>query len=229
MLITKPSQYTPMRAMKSPILLVIVLCLVACTSEKRSENSEQQSENSEQRLENPEDWSDEQVAQWFDQKDWLGQLSLQPDSSINRKEFAIRYHQHKDRWDAAFDFLENEDLSALPAGNHELDGRNVYAIVSEYTTKNPEEVQFEAHKDYTDLQFVISGIEYIGLARLAAATEVTPYSEERDIAFYEVDESEKLLAHPGTFFIFFPQNAHKPGLIVEDSSFVKKLVIKVKN
>lgn len=177
----------------------------------------------------PESWSEDEVNAWFDDKEWLGSTGLTPDPSINRKEFAIRYHQHKDRWDKAFSFLVNEDLSALKTGNHEIDGKDVYVIVSEYNSKDPEEVKYEAHKKYTDLQYVVSGTEYIGLTDLPGAAVVTPYDDERDIAFYQAEGGVNLTANPGKFFIFFPGNVHRPGMRAGESVPVKKIVIKVKN
>jgi beta-galactosidase beta subunit len=32
---------------------------------------------------------------------------------------------------------------------------------------------------------------------------------------------------PGTFFLFFPTDAHRPGIKVEGNDVVKKLVIKI--
>lgn len=202
--------------MKHYTSLLIALCfLIGCTSERSSEN--------------PREWSDEQAAEWFDQRAWLGQSKLQPDPSINKKEFAVQYHQHKERWDKAFAFLKGEDLSAIEVGNHEIDGKTVFVIVSEYNTKKPEDIPYESHKNYTDIQYVVSGTEYIGLADLSETSVKIPYDEKRDITFHHADEGQNLLAHPGTFFIFSPQNVHRPGVKVEDNIPVKKVVIKVSN
>ena len=61
-----------------------------------------------QRSTNPEQWTDDQVNEWFMKREWLGATDLQPDPSINKKEFAVRYHQQRDRWDKAFNYLKNE-------------------------------------------------------------------------------------------------------------------------
>ncbi len=181
------------------------------------------------RTENPQEWSDDEISDWFDGKDWIGQTTLQPDPSIDQKQFAIRYHQHKERWDKAFAFLKNEDLSAIEVGNHEIDGKDVYVIISQYNSKNHEDAQYESHKKYTDIQYVVSGTEYIGLTDLSVTSVKTPYNEERDIAFYNAEKGINLMARPGIFFIFFPDNAHSPGMKVEDNVPVKKVVIKVRN
>ncbi|MEB2786367.1 YhcH/YjgK/YiaL family protein [Algoriphagus persicinus] len=114
-------------------------------------------------------------------------------------------------------------------GIHEIQGRDLFVMVTSYSTKKPEEVHFENHKNYTDLQYVVSGREYIGLTGLQNSKIRTPYEMERDITFYDVTNSSNLLAHPGTFFIFFPHNLHCPALKIDQPKDVKKIVIKVKN
>lgn len=187
--------------------------------------------SSEKHVEDPENWTEAQVNEWFEGKEWLGETQMQPDPSIDKKEFAVQYHRNKKRWDAAFAFLKKENLSAIEAGNHALDGKHVFVKVTEYDSKNPEDVFYESHKNYADIQFVISGEEYIGRTDLTETTTVkTPYNAEKDIQFYHVSNGRKLLAKPGTFFIFFPRDAHCPGIKVEDyNTPVKKMVIKVMN
>ena len=45
----------------------------------------------------------------------------------------------------------NTDLAALEAGKHEIDGTNVYANVTSYTTIPWEEAKYESHEHYTDI------------------------------------------------------------------------------
>lgn len=199
----------------TPFLMFALYIMTSCTSSQRPEN--------------PEQWTDDQVAKWFDGKEWLGTAALAPDPSIDQKQFATHYYEHKDRWDKAFDFLQKTDLSSLTVGNHEIDGKDVFAIISEYNTKDPEAVNYESHEKYTDVHSMISGNEYIGSKNASASDIATPYNEERDVTLYQNEGGENLLAAPGKFFIFFPDNVHRPGLKVEESMPVKKLVIKVRN
>ena len=41
------------------------------------------------------------------------------------------------------------------SGKYEIDGKNVYANVTAYTTIPWEEAKYEAHEHYTDIQYVI--------------------------------------------------------------------------
>lgn len=178
---------------------------------------------------NPEKWSDDQVSKWFSQRTWLGSTELQVDSSLNKREFAIRYYNNKENWDRAFNFLKNEDLVALKVGNYELDSQKVFVRVTEYYTKDPAKVLFEAHRNYSDIQYVTSGTEYIEMAPSSDARLVVPYDERKDIEFFEVKGNIRLTANPGTCFIIFPNELHRPSIMVDDSVMVKKIVIKVMN
>lgn len=182
-----------------------------------------------QHSENVRNWSESQASEWFNHKNWLEETGAQPDESIDKKEFATRYHENKERWDIAFAFLKGTNLNTLKPGNHELDGKNVFVKVTEYNSKNPEGVFYESHKNYTDLQYVVSGEENIGIADRSVASVKIPYNEEKDIWFYQVQKGKNLIAKPGTLFIFFPGELHRPGIKVGNSVWVKKIVIKIRN
>jgi len=177
----------------------------------------------------PEQWTEDQVDAWFEGKEWLGETSMQPDPHINKREFAIQYHGNKKRWDAAFAFLRKGDFSGVTVGDHPLDGKDAFARVAEYNSKNPEDAFYESHKNYADIHFLISGEEYIGQTDLSGATVRTPYDGEKDIEFYDASDNQKFLAKPGTFFIFFPGEGHRPSIKVGDNIPVKKVVIKVRS
>ncbi|MCH6233172.1 YhcH/YjgK/YiaL family protein [Cognataquiflexum rubidum] len=173
--------------------------------------------------------TEEEISDWYSQKKWLGQSQLDPHPSIEQEAFAKYYFSNQQLWDKAFDYLNHTDFDNLELGIHEIQGRELFVMVTAYDTKLPEEVFFENHKNYTDIQYVVTGREYIGLTDIESTKIRTPYEEERDITFYEVTGSINLSAHPGTFFIFFPHNVHCPALRIDQAEKVKKIVIKVKN
>jgi biofilm protein TabA len=129
------------------------------------------------------------------------------------------------RFQRAFAFLERNDLTALPAGTHELDGQRVYALVQDYQTKRADEGRWEAHRKYIDVQFIVSGRERFGFApvkRMAAG----PYDEAKDMerpggegAFTEL--------RAGEFMILWPGEPHMPGMAIGDPAAVRKIVVKI--
>jgi YhcH/YjgK/YiaL family protein len=125
--------------------------------------------------------------------------------------------------------LKTNDLSKLEVKRHEIDGINLFAPVSEYLTKNEADAKFETHQKYIDIQYVISGVEQIGVAPISMKNEVlVPYDETKDIEFMTVTQSSSFKATPEKFFIFFPSDIHRPSVKVGENSQVRKIVVKVK-
>jgi biofilm protein TabA len=177
----------------------------------------------------PTTWTNVQVDTWFEKGEWLNGWKIKPDGSINRREFAISYFKNKERWDKAFTFLKTSDLSKLEIKRHDIDGDNLYATVSEYTTKNEADAKFEAHQKYIDIQYVISGTEQMSVAPLNLLKEVvTPYDSAKDVGFMTVAKSKSYTATQANFFIFFPSDIHRPSVKVSENSPLRKIVVKVK-
>lgn len=176
----------------------------------------------------PSEWSDQKTDTWFEKGEWLNGWTISPDASIDRKELAISYFRHSERWDKAFTFLRSNDLNSLEIKRYDIDGDNLFATVSEYITRDEEEVNFEAHRKYIDIQYIISGSEKMSVAPLESRNEVlSPYDDSKDIEFMTVNESSDHIATPEKFFIFFPDDAHRPTVKVNENSPVKKIVLKV--
>jgi YhcH/YjgK/YiaL family protein len=177
----------------------------------------------------PSQWSAKQIDKWFEKGDWLNGWQVKPDATINRKEFAVSYFKHKERWDKAFTFLKDSDLAKMEIKRYDIDGNNLYAPISEYMTKNEEDARYEAHQKYIDIQYVISGKEQIGIAPASLKKEILePYNPEKDIMFMTVERIINFKAGPDRFFIFFPDDLHRPGIRDGESSLVRKVVVKVK-
>jgi YhcH/YjgK/YiaL family protein len=126
-----------------------------------------------------------------------------------------------------FEFLQSEDLKSIPPGRYDIDGNVVFALVSEYDSKNPEDCRLEAHRIYTDIQYLVSGKEMIGHELLFNQTITSEYNIEKDISFFE-GQGTPLLIESGMFAVFFPQDVHRPCIKVDQSVAVKKVVIKLK-
>ena len=62
---------------------------------------------------NPADWSGNKIDKWFEKSEWLNGWSVKPDPTINRKTFVVSYSKNKERWNSAFAFLKENDLTKL--------------------------------------------------------------------------------------------------------------------
>jgi biofilm protein TabA len=176
----------------------------------------------------PTEWSKEKLDRWFNTSEWQNGWNVKPDSSINKRDLAIAYFKNKDRWEKAFMFFKDNDLESLDLKRYDIDGDSLFAIVSEYRTKDPDTAEFEAHRKYIDIQYVISGKEIINIAPISTVKKIlSPYNAEKDIEFVTVEKETDHLATPDKFFIFFPGDAHRPGIKDEANSNVRKIVLKV--
>lgn len=137
------------------------------------------------------------------------------------------YSSLSERIDKAFTYLKQTDFSNIELGKYEIDGDNIFALVNEYNTKDESEGKLEAHKKYIDVQFVAKGRELMGYAPLENQKIINEYNEQNDIIFFEGEKSF-IKVEEGMFAIFFPNDLHMPGINVEKSEFVKKIVLKVK-
>ena len=145
---------------------------------------------------------------------------------INKLSNAEQYYSVSKRIEIALKYLKNTDLAKLEPGKYEIDGKNVLAVVSEYETKDIEKGKWEAHKNHIDIQFVVSGREKIGYTHINEMKPDSEYNEVKDVIFLK-GEGDMLLVNEGTFAIFAPEDAHMPGINVEDSQHVKKVVVKI--
>ena len=172
-------------------------------------------------------WTTQSAAKWLRKNEWKNGITLKVHSSLNKVTFAEQYHKNKAEWDKTFAFLRDSNLATLKPGRYAIDGDNVYAIITEAPSKEFDQSAWESHKKYIDLQYVIKGKEKIGLVQLAEATVTKPYDEAKDYANYSA-AGKYYIAVPDTFFLFFPEDVHRPNIKVEGYDVVKKLVIKIR-
>ncbi len=126
-----------------------------------------------------------------------------------------------------FDFLKNTNLSALEIGKYEIDGKNVFALVSEYDSKAHQDCRLEAHRVYADIQYIVSGREAIGFAPLNGQAVTAEYLPEKDIVFFS-GQTTQMIVEAGMFAVFYPQDVHRPCMQIDGPEKVKKVVVKVK-
>jgi YhcH/YjgK/YiaL family protein len=128
----------------------------------------------------------------------------------------------------AFEYLARTDLAALPLGRTDIEGNDLFLTVSEAETRAPEQVKFEAHRRYIDIQLVVRGQESIGYAPVASLVMAEPYDATKDIEFFSVpQESATLALRAGDFAVFAPGDGHRPSLHLDGPHVSRKVVVKV--
>jgi len=128
----------------------------------------------------------------------------------------------------ALDFAIGFDPSQ-PDGRYEIDGDGIFANVMSYATLAAEELRFEGHEKYIDIQIMLEGEEFMDVS-LGQDLEIdTPYSAQGDAALFKAPRLfSTLLLRPGHFAAVFPGDLHQPSRFVESPKPVRKMVLKVR-
>ncbi|MBQ5830158.1 MAG: YhcH/YjgK/YiaL family protein [Rikenellaceae bacterium] len=144
------------------------------------------------------------------------------DSLKNKAQYAALHP----RFQAVFDFIDNNDVASLPCGRHDIDGDNIFVMVQELDLREVSAARLELHRKYIDIQLLLSGPnEIFGWSeKKDCLTAETEFDEQKDIqlftdipqCFYSVGE--------GQFSILFPEDGHAPML---GEGHVKKCIFKV--
>jgi YhcH/YjgK/YiaL family protein len=170
--------------------------------------------------------TDKEVNEWFNKKEWAAGMKLEPYADINKREFYIQYHKHPEWWAKTFAYLRDNDLTKVANGKAQLEGDSVFVSNTEAPDKDFARTLWESHRNYIDLQYIAAGQEKIMVADLEKMTVTKPYDSARDVANYS-GEGKTFTAVPGTFYLFFPTDVHRPSIKVDDG-VVKKVVVKIR-
>ncbi len=143
---------------------------------------------------------------------------------------AAQYYSFGERFQKALEFLSVTDVRLLENGTHEIDGKNIFAIISEYDTKPLQDGKWESHLKYYDVQYVSSGAEKIGYVYKNKMKLSQEYSVKNDFMLWETmgTNSENFLTvNEGGFLILGPDDVHMPSIMITEAAKVKKVMIKV--
>ncbi len=137
------------------------------------------------------------------------------------------YEWANERFVRAFAYLEALDPN-LPDGKYAIEGDDVFCLMQTFETTPAEGHEFEAHRDFADIQYLVSGEESILWAPTPELTTVTkPYKP--DIEFYGLTPgATDLVLTAGRFCVLFPQDAHAPCIAHGAPCTVRKAVVKVR-
>ena len=143
------------------------------------------------------------------------------------KDLIANYKKYEDissELKKGLEIIVNADFNSLPDGRH-VYSDDIYMNIQTYVTK--QDADYEAHRDYADIQYIISGEEKIGVTPYSLCSPKIPYNKDKDIEFL-TGEGQYIPLREGEFMILLPKDAHKPSITLDNSCEVRKAVVKVR-
>jgi biofilm protein TabA len=129
---------------------------------------------------------------------------------LDRLANAQRYVALHSGFAAALEFL-GKPLDHLSAGRQPIDGERLFVVMNREQGRGHGGAKLESHRKYIDIQLTLSGAEEIGWKATGDCSRPeSPFSAEKDIAFYPDRPESWFAVPPGSIAVFFPQDAHAP-------------------
>lgn len=140
-----------------------------------------------------------------------------------------RYAAVHPRFETAFAAIRRLAEADFQTGVTELDGRDVFVNAIAYETRPREGSLFEAHRAYIDVMYLKSGREAIEWCPTEKLSDITtPYDAGDDALLASLQPGSRLYMQPGDIAVFFPEDAHCPGLDWDAKQNVEKYIVKVR-
>ena len=129
----------------------------------------------------------------------------------------------------AIEHVKAHVTDATPLGKHDIDGNNLFYLISEDTTEPMADRRAEYHARYLDIQIVLKGQEGMTFSVLPAGAPDIDWLAEKDIAFLAGGGARKKpsSSSEGRFCVFYPGEVHKPLCAVGTPAKVRKAVVKM--
>lgn len=122
------------------------------------------------------------------------------------------------------EFIEKNDLKALECGSYDV-AEGIKVSISEYEPATGGD--YEAHRDYHDLQLAITGEEAIDVLPIEFARSSTGYKPDIEFFTEQTAAATRVALTEGTFAFLAPADTHKP-CIKMGTDKIKKAVFKIK-
>lgn len=146
---------------------------------------------------------------------------------LDKIENASLYHAIHPGIAKALDYIKSTAFADLPMGKHEIEGDSLFVILKESPTRPFEDQLLESHIKYIDVQYVVQGVEKMGVTMKAGQEPKKAYDDADDYMLFD-EPYDIITVKSGMFAIFFPDDIHMPDLATGEPSLVKKAVFKVK-
>ncbi len=144
---------------------------------------------------------------------------------LDRTEHFSQYARNIPEIHEVMKFLEKAKAENLPVGKYPI--QNGYILIQEGTTRRFDEADFEVHREYIDIQIIVSGSEYMEYADILDLETKVPFDKEKDVEFLS-GEGCKIQIKPDMFYVLYPEDGHKPSCHFDEPTSYKKVLAKIK-
>lgn len=130
----------------------------------------------------------------------------------------------------SIEYIKDNVNSNTPLGRYDIDGDNIFFMVSDSVSRYISDANPEYHKKYIDVQIVLDGQEGMAVSTLPPHTKVLEDKiADNDIAFVETPKEETMLVlQSNDFIVFLPNEVHKPLCAINNKiETVRKVVVKI--
>ncbi len=171
----------------------------------------------------------ELATSWMESGAWRnGFEKAAPHETVNPLDFYEQYSKNKEQWDAAFKWLEETDLLAVPAGKHPIEGTTLVVSVEDSKNGPLEKRGTESHRQKIDFQYAVKGIERFGIIDHETSTPNCEYKPDVIHYDYDVEKARFYDSTPDKFFLFFPEDWHIAKIANDtDDQDIRVIVIKI--
>ncbi len=146
---------------------------------------------------------------------------------IDHLKNAHLYYGLGKRFERGLRYLQETDISKMPAGKYAIDGDDVYLLVKRYDSFPLAECKLENHHLYADIQQVVSGKEYFCYAPLDNLKQVEAHPD-KDVYYFK-GACEPITLRGDLFALVLPDDGHMPERAVDEKREpIIKAVVKVK-
>ncbi len=131
------------------------------------------------------------------------------------------------RLEKCFSYIKEHDLKTMELGRYELEGNDLFLNLQEFETMPSEGRTYEAHRNYLDLHYIVTGSEKIEVNFLERMKKES-YDEDRDLAVLTGEASGMTVLREGDFMICYPADAHRPAGMEKTPEKIRKAVFKIR-
>lgn len=129
--------------------------------------------------------------------------------------------------DQAIERLLVGGFENLAPGKYEVDGDRVFFFIQENVLAEEASENFEYHRKYADIHWVMEGAELVSYG-YRLLEEEGDFNAKEDIGFVPSEKWLDCLLDGQTFALFFPGEIHQPNQSAGQGKSVRKCVFKVR-